>query len=567
MNSRRFRPSVDQCEARTLLSSIGGLPQGTFNSAGAVGIAVTSYAIPQNADFVSPTGSDSNAGTQSAPWLTLSHALASTPSGGTIVMQSGTYRTGDLSVNRPVTIQAAPNAIVWLNGSLVVSNWTKTGSIWQSTGWKYNFPSDAPSNDINPSYPLAGNRNQVFLNGLPLTLVSSISAVRPGDFYIGSSGGGSRTIYIGSSPTGNTVEAIANLDCLTVNTSNVNILGIGFRDYATAYNAQGAVTYNNPTGLVQNCTFAYDSIYGLAVYAAGVNINQCTFAWNGEEGLTGLEANNATIMNSYFAYNNWRNFAPTWDAAGAKYCTSSDVTFSDDYFVGNYASGVWFDIQSNDCTIANNIFVANQNNGVQYEISSNGIIADNLVVGSLVGISVGGESPYVNVWNNTVTGCTEALVVWDESNTGQDGNASPPYYDVIENNIFSMNSTGGPDVINVFSEASPPTTAAAMDLTFNYNAYYRASTSNPSVLVNWQVKSGQTAYDTLAAFHSATGQEANGLNLTSSPFVSPASGNYSLVVGSPLVNAGAPLPANVAAAIGVAAGVSVNVGSLLMLQD
>jgi hypothetical protein len=72
----------------------------------------------------------------------------------------------------------------------------------------------------------------------------------------------------------------------------------------------------------------------------------------------------------------------------------------------------------------------------------------------------------------------------------------------------------------------------------------------------------------LAAFHSATGQEANGNgieidNVATNPFfVDEALGDYQLKPGSPAIGAGAPLPANIAAAIGVAAGVRVNLGVL-----
>ena len=45
-------------------------------------------------------------------------------------------------------------------------------------------------------------------------------------------------------------------------------------------------------------------------------------------------------------------------------------------------------------------------------------------------------------------------------------------------------------------------------------------------------------------------------------FVDEASGDYQLKPGSPAIGAGVPLPADIAAAIGVAAGVPVNLGVL-----
>jgi hypothetical protein len=70
----------------------------------------------------------------------------------------------------------------------------------------------------------------------------------------------------------------------------------------------------------------------------------------------------------------------------------------------------------------------------------------------------------------------------------------------------------------------------------------------------------------LAAFRSGRGQKAHGFgidNVAINPFfVDEASGDYQLKPGSPAIGAGAPLPADIAAAIGVAAGVRVNLGVL-----
>src|SRR5262249_56162761 len=41
--------------------------------------------------FVSPTGSDSNNGSASAPWATLQHAADSVRSGATVLVADGTY--------------------------------------------------------------------------------------------------------------------------------------------------------------------------------------------------------------------------------------------------------------------------------------------------------------------------------------------------------------------------------------------------------------------------------------------------------------------------------------------
>ncbi|PYV63379.1 MAG: DUF5123 domain-containing protein, partial [Acidobacteria bacterium] len=53
--------------------------------------------------FVSTTGNDNNAGTQSAPWRTIQHAANSVHAGDTVQVMGGVY-------NESVTIPGSGNA-------------------------------------------------------------------------------------------------------------------------------------------------------------------------------------------------------------------------------------------------------------------------------------------------------------------------------------------------------------------------------------------------------------------------------------------------------------------------
>lgn len=104
--------------------------------------------------------------------------------------------------------------------------------------------------------------------------------------------------------------------------------------------------------------------------------------------------------------------------------------------------------------------------------------------------------------------------------------------------------------------------------TADHNAYYRKSSSNPKSVITWSLGAGKCSvkYKSLAAFKSATGFEANGLeinNVTTNPFfVDAASGDYRLKPGSPAIGRGEPLPADIASAIGLPTGVPVDLGAL-----
>ena len=180
--STRIRPrlQVEALEDRQLMSGAtssllsSSIPTGTYSANGTVGIVDTNYPIPAGAHFVATTGNDSSSGSQTSPWRTIGHAVAASSSGSTIVIYGGTYREGAINLDgKQLTLQPYPHEQVWLNGSLVVSNWVASGSVWVSSGWNYQFAVDTPSEAINPAYPLAGHRDMVFIDGMPLTLVGS----------------------------------------------------------------------------------------------------------------------------------------------------------------------------------------------------------------------------------------------------------------------------------------------------------------------------------------------------------------------------------------------------------
>lgn len=74
--------------------------------------------IPVDAHYVSPTGSDSNVGTATAPWRSLGRAVAAAEPGDTVVLRPGTYgAAGEVTrMNRPgspgdpITFRGDPSA-------------------------------------------------------------------------------------------------------------------------------------------------------------------------------------------------------------------------------------------------------------------------------------------------------------------------------------------------------------------------------------------------------------------------------------------------------------------------
>lgn len=128
--------------------AFGGLVVG----AGSLAVGSANYSVPGDgtARFVSPSGSNGNAGTEASPWQTFEYALVNTAAGGTIVLRAGSYHEGKIFVNSSsntnsayvalstgnanITIQNYPGEEVWFDGSSVISSWTISGAYWY-TPW------------------------------------------------------------------------------------------------------------------------------------------------------------------------------------------------------------------------------------------------------------------------------------------------------------------------------------------------------------------------------------------------------------------------------------------------
>ena len=565
----------------------------TYSASGTVSIQDTNYTIPTGAYFVANTGSDSNPGTQAAPWLTVGHAISTAAAGSTIVLRAGIYREGNISIGKQLTLQPYPHEQAWLLGSVVVGdgyngyNWVQSGTSWCHGGWttKLAYSTDPyMSSMINSNYPNSGWSDMVFVNGVALTCAASPTNAAPGTtggagsvvagtFYIDYA---TNTIYIGNNPTGATVEVAQYQNGLIIAADGCVVRGLGLQHYATSYkNTHGIEVNGHNSCTIQNNTVAWCATAGMCWNnLSSGTVQGNTFAFNGEAGISSSGLTGSTITANYFAYNNQRNFSFYWDAAGFKTTQSSNAIISNNMFDTNNCAGIWIDgpVSTNitNITIVGNICYNNASVGIHYEyLCSNGIIANNLVVGGgEAGIEVGGEGINVQVWNNTLSRNNINLKIVDDQRPGDTTGT------VIANNIFSNGTNTSTTILDAgnnhnWDKPTPPA-ASTMITTMDHNGYYRTSTSNPSTMVRWCLGGTNVAYyTTLAAFHSANpNYEAHGIELSNgtanSFFTNETTGNYTLLSSSPAIGAGVALPANIAAAIGVTGGLPVNVGILTM---
>jgi parallel beta-helix repeat protein len=237
--------------------------------------------------FVATNGNDANAGTATAPWATLQHAVNSVSPGNVIEVESGTYvgcRIGNSgTAAAPITLEAAPGASVVVDApgpdndhgsDIEVENFAGTVDYWTIKGLEVT---DAPLAGIdlrNANYDTVTDCDayanttwgifSAFTNYLTLTDNTASYTVQQHGIYVSNS---SNYAVI----TGNTVEY--NHDCgiqinadATQGGTGVSV-GCVIANNTVAYNGTGGGAALNFDGLQNSQVTGNDVLHN---YAGGI---------------------------------------------------------------------------------------------------------------------------------------------------------------------------------------------------------------------------------------------------------------------------------------------------------
>lgn len=509
---------------------------------------------------------------------TVAGAINRVVSGSTIVLRAGTYREALGTIAKRITIQPYTGETASLKGSKPVDNWIQEGSVWRKDGWTTRFCQNCVNPAvIDPAYPLAASPDMVFLDGLPLTQVSSKTALGTGSFFVDYA---NSRLYIGSSPSGRLVEAAVRGRAALFNgaSSGSVVRGLNFLHYAPTYAQElSAIVADAPNLTFENNTIAWSATRGLSIHERGVIVRDNSIVNNGAAGLNGHEAHGASIERNDISLNNRERFVeagPGNAAAGAKFTSSHDLVMRNNRAQNNRGNGLWCDMSCYNATIVGNLTRGNTKNGLSFEVSAKAIIASNVSVkNGEIGLKISGSNR-VQVYNNTLANNERQIGIYEDSRVNADENDRllGITWDTnnisIKNNILSTTGSVG-EVAHTHDATDPDVTSASkMIPVMDFNAYYRASPAEPSRLIRWCRQNLDALNPTsLDGFRSATGREAKGIEfsgLSSNPFfVDEASGNYSQKASSPALGTGEPLPADVASAVGVTSGATVDRGAIV----
>jgi parallel beta-helix repeat protein len=538
----------------------------------------TSYPVPTGAYFVAKTGKDNNPGTQTKPFLTIAHALAAVPAGSTIIVRAGAYHESISAVGKQVTLQPYPHEQVWMKGSVVVSTWTKESSptvAWRHDNWTNQLCHGSCVSTaaiVDPSFPMAGYPDQVFVDGMPgLKQVGSRGAVRPGTFYVDNN---SHKLYVGSDPAGHTVESSDLPIALQLGgaASGSVVRGIGIAQYGSnqdySHNPAAVIVTGSNITLEAN-TIIQSAGSNIAAYGASMVLRNNYVSQSGFNGVVGNNSDNILVEGNTFSYANLENFllgGSASGAAGVKLCSAHGLMIRDNVFDHNTGAGLWLDVSDYNATIIRNLASNNVRNGIFFEISGTAVIASNVLIDNqLHGVKISG-STNVRIFNNTFVHNESELGIYEDPrhNTNSSDLALGITWDTanvaVENNLFS-NATGANLVYTVDASTPDHTDAAHMITAMDYNGYYRTSSASPATLVDWaRLGTSPAQYQTFSTFASGTGREAHGIafdNRAVNPFfVDVAAGDYHVASTSAAYHAGTALPSEIASALGVGGPVS-----------
>jgi parallel beta-helix repeat protein len=458
-----------------------------------------------------------------------------------------------VNAGQVLTIQNYPGEAVWFDGSVPVTNWTQQGATWVATGWTAQFDSSASYTSgsnaggfVNPAYPMAAHPDQVFLDGASLAQVAAGTTPKAGQFAVDYA---AHTITIGSDPTGHALRA-SDLDHAFVVGGTVTLRGFGVRRYATPLPQIGTVFLGGSVGgnLLQNLDVEDNATQGIGISVQNTTIDHVTTAANGMSGMMANTSNGLVVENSLLTGNNTEHFNSQPSAAGIKIGRSANIVIRNNDVIDNIAeTGIWTDITCTNFRIVNNTVAGNTPYGIETELSDTGIVANNTISGAKYGYTAF-DTGNVQVYNNAFSNDT----VWDIGLSQDERRNTDPATQTIApwlvRNVIAANNIFGTSAAFQFYALDKATNipASSMKITVNGNEFPGSSATSRVIMVGWGGSDNVTVtyYRTPAALDS-------GLNVTWANLQPDAAQTLTATSGD---NVAVPLPDDVAAAIGVAAG-------------
>jgi parallel beta-helix repeat protein len=339
-------------------------------------------------------------------------ALVTAAAPGTrFVLFPGVHRIKQVTPKDGMTFEGMPGTV--LNGARLVEDFQQAEDGWVATG--FNLSTNGHGECI-AGYEACALVNDLFVDDQMMWRVDNRDQVAPGKWWSDGS-----QIVMGDNPVGRKVEVSVTEHAFLSDAADVTIQNLVVEKFATI--AQGGAIQAQLPGLgARGTDWLIENVETRLNHAAGIRAGDGTMIrnvhshHNGQEGITG-NGDGITVESSEIDHNNLRGFNWGWEAAGAKFTTTTRLVLRDLEVHDNKGPGLWADIGCRDTTFENNVVYGNDAPGIFYEISFDAVISGNEVYdnGFIMGDWLWGAgilvaaSSGVDVFDNVVTNNADGI--------------------------------------------------------------------------------------------------------------------------------------------------------------
>jgi parallel beta-helix repeat protein len=345
--------------------------------------------------------------------------------GATIAVGAGRYEGQTVTPKQGQTFRLADSTV--LDGGRKLTDWTADAGRWYVGGQSQNN-TDHDTRFCATDSPACSLPEQLWVDGKIQKRVLNLATVTAGAWFLDT---GADRIYVGSDPTGKTVETSVTPQAFLSGATGVRIVGGRIEHYATGagngtIEAGGGWTVDSVVIQDNNATCIRAS--GANNKIRGNKILRC-----GEQGIGGPVGAGFLVEGNEIAYANTAGFAPgsgDHKAAGLKISNAGAAGFIiRNNFVHHNTVGLWCDISCSNALYEGNTVEDNSRRGIQYEISYGCVVRDNIIrrngTGEANNTGVGiwiAQSNDCEVTGNTLEGNRNGILATDrERGSGSQG--------------------------------------------------------------------------------------------------------------------------------------------------
>ncbi len=375
--------------------------------------------------YVDDTGSDSAAGTASAPFATLAKAISASAAGDSIVVKGGTYRQGGLSgggnlakVTKKLNIYAASGETPVFIGSRVATSWTTSGSLKYTD---YTEMTPDTSGDYATADPIGKNADQAWVGSKRLKQVSSQAEVVDGKFWVDASG---NKLYMTANDVNKGNVEVSNYDQLfQISAANVRIEGLSIQRYSDPSARFGVIRMEATS---DNSTISNVEILDSAEMAlkatgnggsnlnTGVTLKNVTISGSGWMGVNTNQTDNFTMDSVKITNLNLDGEYKSSPQSGALKTSRTRYTkVLNSEFSNINSVALWFDQSNFDVDVANNTITGATGASIFFEISDDLLMVNNFIdsTSGVNAVEIAGSSG-VKLVNNTLVGDSDPLAFY-----------------------------------------------------------------------------------------------------------------------------------------------------------